>query len=109
VVRGVVLAAGTIGVLGSLLAGRLIPPGNGFTPAHGYPSLSLGDGPTLGGTAGSVPYLALIALGAASAVRDPQQPSQSCSACSTSSRSSPRWSETHTGSGPTTSARTPPE
>jgi ABC-2 type transport system permease protein len=68
-----VLAAGTIAVLASVLAGRLILPGNGFTPAHGYPTLSLGDGAVLRATAGSVIYLALIALlslGAATAVRD---------------------------------------
>jgi ABC-2 type transport system permease protein len=31
-------------VLGSVLAGRLILPGSGFTPAHGHPPLSLADG-----------------------------------------------------------------
>jgi ABC-2 type transport system permease protein len=73
VVSGVVLAAGTIAVLASLLAGRLILPGNGFTPAHGYPPLSVADGPVLRAAAGSVLYLALIALlslGVAAAVRD---------------------------------------
>jgi ABC-2 type transport system permease protein len=68
-----VLAAGTIAVLASVLAGRLILPGHGFTPAHGYPPLSLGDGPVLRAAAGSVLYLALIALlslGAATTVRD---------------------------------------
>ena len=73
IVAGVVLAAATIAVLSCLLAGRLILPGNGFTPAHGYPLLSLGDGPVLRAAAGSVLYLALIALlslGAATAVRD---------------------------------------
>jgi ABC-2 type transport system permease protein len=70
---GLVLTAGTIAVLASVLAGRLILPGHGFTPAHGYPPLSLGDGPVLRAAAGSVLYLALIALlslGAATAVRD---------------------------------------
>jgi ABC-2 type transport system permease protein len=73
VITGLVLVAGTVAVLGSLLAGRFILPGHGFTPAHGYPPLSLGDGPTLRAAAGSVLYLALIALlslGAAAAVRD---------------------------------------
>jgi ABC-2 type transport system permease protein len=73
VIAGVVLAAGTITVLGSVVAGRLILPGNGFTPAHGYPPLSLTDGPVLRAAAGSVLYLALIALlslGVATAVRD---------------------------------------
>ncbi len=73
VVTGLVLAAGTVAVLGSLLAGRFILPGHGFTAAHGFPPLSLGDGPVLRAAAGSVLYLALIALlslGAATAVRD---------------------------------------
>ena len=73
VVTGLVLAAGTIAVLGSLLAGGLILPGHGFTPAHGYPALSLGDGPVLRAAAGSVLYLALIALlslGVATIIRD---------------------------------------
>ncbi|WP_214410213.1 ABC transporter permease [Sphaerisporangium fuscum] len=73
VVSGVTLAAAIPAVLGSLLAGRLILPGNGFTPEHGYPPLSLTDGPTLRAAAGSVLYLVLIALiglGVATAVRD---------------------------------------
>jgi ABC-2 type transport system permease protein len=60
-------------VAGSLLAGRLILPGHGFTPARGFPLLSLADGPVLRAAAGSVLYLALIALlslGTAAAVRD---------------------------------------
>jgi ABC-2 type transport system permease protein len=68
-----VLAAGTAGVLCSLLAGRLILPRSGFTAAHGYTALSLADGSTLRAAAGSVIYLALIALlslGVATAVRD---------------------------------------
>lgn len=72
-VAGLVLAAGTIAVLGSLLAGRLILSGQGFTLAHGYPSLSLGDGPVLRAAVGSVLYLALIALlslGVATIIRD---------------------------------------
>ena len=59
---------------GSLLAGRLILPGHGFTEAHGFPPLSLGDGPVLRAAAGSVLYLGLIALlslGIATAVREP--------------------------------------
>ncbi len=73
VVTGLVLAAGTIAVLGSLLAGWLILSGHGFTPAHGYPPLTLGDGPVLRAAAGSVLYLALIALlslGIATIIRD---------------------------------------
>lgn len=70
---GLTLAAGTVAVLGCLLAGRLILPGNGFTPENGFPPLSLADGPTLRAAAGSVLYLALVALlslGLAAAVRD---------------------------------------
>jgi len=61
VVTGVVLTAGVLAVLGSVLAGRLIL------------SLSLADGPVLRAAAGSVLYLALIgllSLGTAAAVRD---------------------------------------
>ena len=73
IVAGLVLAAGTIAVGGSLLAGRVILPGHGFTPGHGFPLLSLADGPTLRAAAGSVLYLALIALlslGIATIVRE---------------------------------------
>jgi ABC-2 type transport system permease protein len=73
IVTGPVLAAGTIAVAASLLAGRLILSGHGLTPAHGYPPLSLADGPVLRAAAGSVLYLALIALlslGIAAIIRD---------------------------------------
>lgn len=73
VLTAVVLACGTIAVLISLLAGRHILPGNGFTEAHGYAPLSLADAPTLRAAAGSVLYLGLIALiglGVATAVRE---------------------------------------
>jgi ABC-2 type transport system permease protein len=73
VVAGLVLAAGAVAVLGSVLAGRFILSGHGFTAAHGYEALSLGDGPVLRATAGSVLYLALIALlslGVATLVRE---------------------------------------
>jgi ABC-2 type transport system permease protein len=71
---GVTLAAGAIAVLASVLAGRLILPGRGLTPANGYRLLSLANGPDLRAACGSVLYLALIALlslGIATAVRDP--------------------------------------
>jgi ABC-2 type transport system permease protein len=48
-------------------------PGHGFTPARGFPLLSLADGPVLRAAAGSVLYLAVISslsLGVATAVRD---------------------------------------
>ena len=73
VVTALVLAAGAVAILGSLLAGRLILPGHGYSPAHGYLVLSLADGPVLRAASGSVLYLALIALlslGIATAVRD---------------------------------------
>jgi ABC-2 type transport system permease protein len=73
ILTGGVLVAGAIGVLGSVLAGRLTLPGQGFTAAHGYPSLSLTDGSTLRAAGGSVLYLALIALlslGIATLIRD---------------------------------------
>jgi ABC-2 type transport system permease protein len=70
---GVVAAAGTIAVLGALLAGRFILPRHGFTATRGHPALSLADGPTLRATGGSILYLTLIALlslGVATVVRD---------------------------------------
>ncbi|MFE0579678.1 ABC transporter permease [Streptomyces sp. NPDC058874] len=73
ILTAVVLASGTPAVLVSLLAGRSILPGNGFTEAHGYAPLSLADGPTLRAAVGSVLYLVLIALlglGVATAVRE---------------------------------------
>jgi ABC-2 type transport system permease protein len=73
VLAAVVLVTGICAVAGSLLTGRLILPGHGFTAAHGFPPLSLADGAVLRAAAGSVLYLTLIALlslGAATAVRD---------------------------------------
>ncbi|GAA2713074.1 ABC transporter permease subunit [Actinoplanes palleronii] len=66
---GVVAAAATIAVLGSLLAGRLILSHHGFTAAPGRPALSL----TLRATTGSILYLTLIgllSLGIAAVVRN---------------------------------------
>ena len=73
VVGGLALAAGVVAVPSSLLAGRLLLPGHGFTPAHGYALQSLAGGPTLRAAAGSVLYLVLVALlslGVAAAVCD---------------------------------------
>jgi ABC-2 type transport system permease protein len=67
-----VLIAAVLAVAGAALAGRLILPGHGFTPAHGYASLT--SATDIRATAGAAMYLALIALlslGAAAAVRDP--------------------------------------
>ena len=69
----VTATAGIIAVLGSLLAGRIFLPGNGFTAAHGFLPLSIAHGPTLRAALGSVVYLVLVALlslGVAAAVRD---------------------------------------
>jgi ABC-2 type transport system permease protein len=66
-----VLIASALAVAGSALAGLLILPGRGFTPAHGYASLTAGT--DLRAAAGAVVYLTLIALlslGVAAAVRD---------------------------------------
>jgi ABC-2 type transport system permease protein len=64
VTGGLTLAAGTVAVLGSVLAGELILPGHG---------LNLPAGPMTRAATGTVLYLALIALlslGVATAVRD---------------------------------------
>jgi ABC-2 type transport system permease protein len=66
-----VLAASALAVAGAALAGRLILPGHGFTPAHGYASLT--SATDLRAAAGAGLYLTLIALlslGIATAVRD---------------------------------------
>ena len=73
VLVGLVLAAGAVAVAGSVLAGRVILPGHGFTAARSFPPLSPGDGLVLRAAAGSVLYLALIALlslGIATIIRD---------------------------------------
>jgi ABC-2 type transport system permease protein len=69
VVTGLVLVAGTVATVGSVLAGQLILPGHGLTG----PPLSLGDDTDLRAALGSALYLALIgllALGVAAVVRD---------------------------------------
>jgi ABC-2 type transport system permease protein len=71
VLTATVLTAAVLAVAGAALAGRLILPGHGFTPAHGYPSLT--SATDLRAAAGAVLYLMLIALlslGLAAAVRD---------------------------------------
>ncbi|MFP3987256.1 ABC transporter permease [Streptomyces sp. E11-3] len=73
VLAALTAAAASVGVLGSLLAGRLLLPAGGFTAENGYPPLSLTDGPTLRAAAGTVLYLTLVALlslGVATALRD---------------------------------------
>lgn len=73
IAAGWALAAGLVGVLGSVVVGQLVLPGKGFTPAHGYSSLTLSDAGTLRAASGSVLYFVLIALlglGISAAVRD---------------------------------------
>jgi ABC-2 type transport system permease protein len=73
VLVGLAGPAGAVAVGLSLLAGRLILPGSGIGPAHGYPALSLADGAVLRAAFGSMLYLVLIALlglGVATCVRD---------------------------------------
>jgi ABC-2 type transport system permease protein len=65
--------ASALGVVGSLLAGRLLLSHAGLGPANRYALISLGHGPTLRAAVGSVIYLvlvALLALGIATAIRD---------------------------------------
>ncbi|TXS41845.1 ABC transporter permease subunit [Streptomyces sp. OR43] len=62
VLSAVIVAAGAIAVVGSLLIGGLVQPGRGFTKAHGYEAMSLADSETLRAAVGSVLYLALIGL-----------------------------------------------
>jgi ABC-2 type transport system permease protein len=73
ILTAVVLAVAAISVLGSLLAGRIFLPHNGFTKAADFVPLAMYHGPTLRAAVGSVLYLGLIALfslGVATAVRD---------------------------------------
>jgi ABC-2 type transport system permease protein len=68
-----VAVVGSLTMLACLLVAGIVLPRHGFTPDHGYPRLSLTDGPSLRASAGSVAYLVLIAilsLGVAALVRD---------------------------------------
>lgn len=72
-IAGLTLIAGIFAVAGCLAAGRLMLPGAGLSPAHGYALVALNHGPTLRAAFGGVMYLvliALLALGIATAVRD---------------------------------------
>jgi ABC-2 type transport system permease protein len=74
VVTGLTLVVSLAGVLGSVLAGRLLLPPRGMSAANGYVVLSLANGADLRAALGSVLYLvliALLALGITAAVRDP--------------------------------------
>jgi ABC-2 type transport system permease protein len=73
VVAAAVLVAGTVGVLGSLLAGRILLPRNGFTGDDGLTLPALTEGPTMRAAVGTVLYLVLVALlglGVATMVRE---------------------------------------
>jgi ABC-2 type transport system permease protein len=73
VVGTATLVTGAVAVLASVLAGRILLGQHGIDPAHGYQALSLANGTVLRAAAGSVLYLALIALlglGVATVVRD---------------------------------------
>jgi ABC-2 type transport system permease protein len=73
VVLGAAVVAGALGVLGALVAARMVLPGNGFTVANGYPPLSLTNDLTLRAVVGSIAYLGLIGvlgLGIGALVRD---------------------------------------
>jgi ABC-2 type transport system permease protein len=73
VLTAVTLVTGAIAVLGSVLISEGYVAANGFTPGHGFLPLTLAHGPVLRAAAGSVLYLALIALlslGIGAAVRD---------------------------------------
>jgi ABC-2 type transport system permease protein len=73
VISVVVAVVSAVAVLGSVLAGQIFLPGNGFTAANGAAPLSLGSGLMLRAAGGSVLYLVLIALlsiGLATALRD---------------------------------------
>jgi ABC-2 type transport system permease protein len=73
VIGAVVAVVSAVAAGGSVLAGQIFLPGNGFTEENGAAPLSIGSGLMLRAAGGSVLYLALIALlsvGAATALRD---------------------------------------
>jgi ABC-2 type transport system permease protein len=73
VISVVVAIVSAVAVLGSVPAGQLFLPGNGFTAQHGDAPLRIGSGLMLRAAGGSVLYLTLIALfslGVATAPRD---------------------------------------
>jgi ABC-2 type transport system permease protein len=73
VIAALTLAGALVGVIGALVTARIVLPQRGFTPAAGYPRLSLADNLTLRAAVGTVLYLVLLALlsaGVALLVRD---------------------------------------
>ena len=70
---GPTIAASVVMVVGCLVAGRLLLPAAGLDPTHGYALISLAHNATVRAAAGTVIYLALIALlslGIATVLRD---------------------------------------
>jgi ABC-2 type transport system permease protein len=56
------VATGVLAVAGSLMAGRTMLPGNGFTTARGFPAPSLADDLTRRAAIGTVLYIGLVAV-----------------------------------------------
>ena len=72
-VAGLTLIVAVPAVAGCLVAGRVLLPGAGLDPAHGYALVSIANGATLRAAVGTLLYLALIALlslGIGTIVRD---------------------------------------
>jgi ABC-2 type transport system permease protein len=72
-VAGLTVAVAVPAVAGCLVAGRLLLPGAGIDPAHGYALVSIDHGATARAGAGAVMYLLLIAvlsLGVGAIVRE---------------------------------------
>ena len=61
-IAGLALITAVPAVAGCLIAGRLLLPQAGMSPAHGYALVSIAHGTTLRAAFGSVLYLGLIAL-----------------------------------------------
>jgi ABC-2 type transport system permease protein len=61
-IAGLALITAVPAVAGCLVVGRLLLPGAGLNPGHGYALVSIAHGPTLRAAVGSVLYLGLIAL-----------------------------------------------
>ena len=57
-----VLIASTIAVLPSFFLGISLLAGNGYSPAHGYPTPSLGEMDVFRAVAGTIAYLVLVAV-----------------------------------------------
>jgi ABC-2 type transport system permease protein len=70
---GLTTVAGVIAAAGCVAIGRLVLPGDGLNPAHGYALISIGSSTTIRAAGGTAIYLALTALlslGVATLIRD---------------------------------------